>query len=55
MEEKWIKKMQEVLIEHDGDTEAIHARYDDILIEILREQGFNKVCDLFESEHKYYA
>ncbi len=42
-------------LQFNGDVEAAHAQADDILTNLLKELGCNKVVDLFEKIEKWYA
>lgn len=37
------------------DLELAHQLADDILLQIVREAGYNDVADLFEAKDKWYA
>ena len=39
----------------NDDTEAAHCDADDILIEILRYEGYDNIADTFEGMDKWYA
>lgn len=39
----------------EEDTESAHIHLDDLMCEILRQNGFSRVSELFESTGKWYA
>lgn len=44
-----------VIKDSAGDPEWAHAAADDILCEVLRRLGYNKLIDLYEDVEKWYA
>lgn len=38
-----------------GDTERVHEAADKIMLEIIRQHGFDKFADLFSRLYKWYS
>ena len=50
--EKYIKWMKE---QDDGDVERSHRGADFVLMEFLRELGYDELVDAYDNIHKWYA
>lgn len=50
-----LELMEAVLVLDAGDTESIHGKFDHILCELLRRNGFEKAADKFESIERWYS
>ena len=49
----FVKRLEQVSEDYSGDTEAIHAYMDDVLIETL--EGLGYCCLLFKETEMWYA
>ncbi len=54
-QEEFTEKMEELKKKYGGDEEMAHAYMDDLLIKALRELGYSKGCDIYDSQDKWYA
>ena len=54
-EDYYIRKLNKAFEDTEGDTEAAHSLYDDILCELLLELGYNKLVDRFNALERWYA
>ena len=52
IELKYFDKMCDII---SGDTEIDHVRADDILVELLRELGYNRLAVVYSGIPKWYA
>lgn len=50
-----LEQMQEYVQLSKGDTEGVHGDADDLLCEILKQLGWNKVVEEYEKVEKWYA
>lgn len=55
IEKRYLEKLKEVQDECCGDVECRHGCEDDILCELLKELGYEKLVKQYESTHKWYA
>lgn len=59
VEEKYIRKLRKIKKQHGRyyDNEVIHGQYDEILLELLKELGYEKIVKMYEkeSENFWYA
>jgi len=58
IKQKYIKKLDEILLKLDTnfyDEEYSHKDADDLIIEMLKEMGFNEFADKFDKMSKWYA
>ena len=55
MEEKYIKKMEEIESLYGDDEEELHIKADRLLCELLEELGYKKVTQKFKSFNKWYG
>lgn len=54
MEEKYIKAMQKIYEKYKIDNEALHIHLDGLLLYILKENGYNKVVELYKKMEKTF-
>ena len=52
MQDYWVKRLQECNID---DTEMTHILADEVLCELLKELGYDKVVEAFEDLPKWYS
>jgi hypothetical protein len=55
LDEKYYKQLKYQYKKNIGDTEVIHIEYDQILLNLLNEIGFNKVVKEFNDHDFWYA
>ena len=55
IEEKYLKKIIEVQDKHCVDQEVRHVYEDDVLCELLKELGYEKLVKQYKSTGKWYA
>lgn len=44
-----------IIERYGSDAEARHKAMDDLMVQILRQHGYEALCKLFESIEKWYA
>ncbi len=44
-----------IIAKYPNDPEARHQAMDDLMVQILRQHGYEALCKLFESIEKWYA
>lgn len=44
-----------IIERYDDDVELRHEAMDDLMVQILRQHGYEAICKLFEEMHKWYA
>ena len=49
LEEKYISKMEETINKYSNDNEALHAIFDDILLNVLEELGCEKIVEKYNA------
>ena len=52
--QEFARKMRQVG-EQNADVEICHKAADELLLEVLRQQGYGEGCDVFDSMNKWYA
>ena len=57
LEEKYIKKVEEIFKKHRGDNEAEHSEIDELLDALLLELGFTKLVNYIQDNRSewWYA
>lgn len=52
LEEKYIEKLNKIKEGHERyyDNEVIHSQFDALLLELLKELGYQKIVELYEKE-----
>lgn len=55
IEEKYVEKMRKINKDYRGDPEIAHGEADDLLVEFLKELGFEKLVKEYENIPKWYA
>lgn len=53
--EEFAIEMQKIEGTFDGDTYGGHIEADELLVKVLRQQGFKKGCGIFEKMGKWYS
>jgi hypothetical protein len=52
---KYQKKLKEIINKYDFDEEVRHIEADNLLIELLKELGFEKITNIYEKIDKWFA
>jgi hypothetical protein len=55
MEEKYVKKMEELEALYGDDVEMLHVMADNLLCNLLEELGYEKVTQKFKDFNKWYG
>ena len=55
LNDKYLKRMNEVKVKYEDDEEAAHRLADDILCDLLESLGYTELVEVFYSIDKWYA
>lgn len=54
-EDTYLNKLNAIHNKYEDDIELNHLCSDDLLVDILRDLGWDKLADEYESTYKWYA
>ena len=54
-EDPYLNKLNAIHNKYEDDIELNHVYSDDLLVDILRDLGWDKLADEYESTYKWYA
>lgn len=54
-EDTYLNKLNAIHNKYEDDVELNHVYSDDLLVDILRDLGWDKLADEYESTYKWYA
>ena len=54
-EDTYLNKLNAIYNKYEDDIELNHVYSDDLLVDILRDLGWDKLADEYESTYKWYA
>lgn len=54
-EDAYLNKLNAIHNKYEDDIELNHLCSDDLLVDILRDLGWDKLADEYESTYKWYA
>lgn len=55
LNDKYLKRMNEVKVKYEDDEETAHYLADDILCDLLESLGYTELVEVFYSIDKWYA
>ena len=54
-EDYYLKQLIAIHNKYEDDIELSHEHSDELLVDILRDMGWDKLADEYESAYKWYA